>query len=226
MFRFIALTLTEKISINPLIGVDNTIIQLIDLNDNIKDKLMLKFLYWNDDYTNTNVFQWSCRNGHLEVAKWLVETFDDIDVHVDDEYVFRWSCYNGQLEVVKWLIETFDDINVHIKNDDAFRWSCKNDQLEVVKWLIETFDDINIHVWDDYAFEWSCTRGHLGVSKWLIAITGDIRQNDDNYLKIANNTKLYNLVEYICDRSPYYQCEYKDGKPIGYSIKEYINVKS
>ena len=38
MFRFNVLTSNRKIIINPLIGVDNTIIKLIDLNDNIKDK--------------------------------------------------------------------------------------------------------------------------------------------------------------------------------------------
>ena len=162
MFRFIALTSNREIVINPLIGVDNTIIQLIDLNDNIKRKLMLKFSCWGISYNNSDLFLLSCFRGHLEVAKWLIGTFDDIDVHINNDIAFRWSCING----------------------------------------------------------------HLEVSKWLITITRDIRQNDDNYLKISNDEKCYNLVEYICDQSPYYKCEYQDGKPIGYSIKEYINVKS
>ena len=193
MFRFIALTSNREIVINPLIGVDNTIIQLIDLNDNIKRKLMLKFSYWGVSCNNSDLFLLSCSRGHLEVAKWLIETFDDINVHVYSGKAFRLSCENGHLEVAKWLLETFGDIDVHAKND--------------------------------YAFIWSCYYGYLEVTKWLITITPNIRQNNDNYLKISNNYKRYNLVELICDQSPYYKCEYKDGKPIGYSIKEYINVK-
>ena len=193
MFRFIALTSNRKILINPLIGVDNTIIQLIDLNDNIKEKLELRYQYWYDHCTNTNLFRWCCFYDRLEVVKWLIETFDDIDVHTNNECAFRWSCENGYLEISKWLIETFNDIDVHANNEYAFRWSCR--------------------------------AGHLEVAKWLITIIPNIRQNDDNYLKIAYNKNLYNLVEYICDQSPYYKCEYKDGKLTGYSIKEYINVK-
>ena len=225
MFRFVALTSNRKILINPLIGVDNAIIQLIDLNDNIKDKLMLKFLYWNDDYTNTNVFQWSCRNGHLEVVKWLVETFDDIDVHAENEEAFILSCVHGYLEIAKWLFETFGDIDVHANNDEAFRYSCSYGHLEIVKWLVKTFDDIDVHIHNEEAFRRSCETGQLEVAKLLITIIPDIRQNNDNYLKIANDSARYNLTEYICDQSPYYKCEYKDGKPIGYTIKEYINIK-
>ena len=225
MFRFIALTSNRKILINPLIGVDNTIIQLIDLNDNIKEKLELRYQYWYDHCTNTNLFRWCCFYDRLEVVKWLIETFDDIDVHTNNECAFRWSCSSGHLEVAKLLVETFDDIDVHVNDEETFRWSCENGYLEISKWLIETFNDIDVHANNEYAFRWSCRAGHLEVAKWLITIIPNIRQNDDNYLKIAYNKNLYNLVEYICDQSPYYKCEYKDGKLTGYSIKEYINVK-
>ena len=53
-------------------------------------------------------FRWCCNNGHLDVAKWLVElgksTGNQIDIHVCNEYVFSWCCYYGHLEVAKWLI--------------------------------------------------------------------------------------------------------------------------
>ena len=68
-------------------------------------------------------FRLSCENGHIEVAKWLIElsqykNFGLINIHANNEYAFRYSCANGQLEVAKWLIElshdkTFGLINIH-----------------------------------------------------------------------------------------------------------------
>ena len=53
-----------------------------------------------------------CETGHLETSKWLIETFENIDIHADNEYAFRSSCSNGRLETSKWLIETFENIDI------------------------------------------------------------------------------------------------------------------
>lgn len=58
-------------------------------------------------------FQLSCGEGHLEIAKWLIDVVDKgiqknfmpINIHADDEYAFRVSCGNGHLEIAKWLDE-------------------------------------------------------------------------------------------------------------------------
>ena len=93
--------------------------------------------YYNFDIkTITDSFHLTCMNGHLEIAKWLINTFPNIDIHAEDEYAFRYSCYNGNLLIAKWLIEIFPNIDIHAYNEFAFRYSCIYNHLEVAKWLI------------------------------------------------------------------------------------------
>ena len=50
---------------------------------------------------NEEAFRWACRNGNLELAKWLYQIKPTIDVSAGNEYAFRYACINGHFEVVK-----------------------------------------------------------------------------------------------------------------------------
>ena len=79
-----------------------------------------------------SAFRWTCRNGQLEVAKWLLT--QGIDIHADNEVAFRYACYNGHLEVAKWLLT--QGVHIHADDEGAFRYACYNGYLEVAKWLV------------------------------------------------------------------------------------------
>src|SRR5438477_627703 len=73
---------------------------------------------------NEYAFRFSCRNGHLNVAQWLVDTFDDINIHIYDEFAFVSSCENGHLNVARWLVSRFKDINIYARNFYVFENIC------------------------------------------------------------------------------------------------------
>ena len=55
-------------------------------------------------------FRCACYNGHLEVIKYLCETFDDKRMNSSYKYYgFKCACENGHLDVVKYLCEKFKD---------------------------------------------------------------------------------------------------------------------
>jgi len=71
-------------------------------------------------------FIWNCENGHIDVAKWLLEiesnsfpyqpalsrtriSLGGVNIHADNECAFRWSCKNGHMNVAKWLLEIGSD---------------------------------------------------------------------------------------------------------------------
>ena len=68
---------------------------------------------------NEYAFQLSCKNGHLEIAKWLVDlgkqkNFTPINIHAENEYAYKWSYKNDHPEIVKLLVDTVGEgVKIH-----------------------------------------------------------------------------------------------------------------
>jgi hypothetical protein len=125
------------------------------------------------DVVQYNVFQSSCRNGQIEIAKWL-HKLGGIDIHANNELAFRWSCSEGHIEVAKWLYSLGGvDINALMNDnteDDAFQWSCKNGHVKVAKWLYSLLRGVDDFAIRQHAFRSSCINGHIKVAKWLYSL--------------------------------------------------------
>jgi hypothetical protein len=119
-------------------------------------------------------FRLSCRNGHLEVAQWLVEAFGltAADVCADYNAALRLSCQNGRLEVARWLVEAFGLTAEDVRADDnaALRYSCARGHLGVARWLVEAFGltAADARANDYHALRISCASGHFEVARWLV----------------------------------------------------------
>ena len=50
-------------------------------------------------------FIYACSCGYLEEAKWLVESYSQINVSACANEAFVSACANGHLEVAKWLVD-------------------------------------------------------------------------------------------------------------------------
>ena len=46
---------------------------------------------------NECAFRSACKNGHLEVAKWLLSIKTDINILIQNEYAFQFACQEGHL---------------------------------------------------------------------------------------------------------------------------------
>jgi hypothetical protein len=108
------------------------------------------------------LFEWACKNGQLEIAKWLVAEHN-IDVHVDNDNLFKLSCTAGQLQIAKWLA-TEHNADIHTGNEEVFKYSCKNGYTEIVKWLISEYD-VDIHAENEASLAMACQSGRIGIIK-------------------------------------------------------------
>ena len=86
----------------------------------------------------------ACKYGQLNIAKWLINDYPNINIHVYNDKAFKRSCYNEHFEIVQWLIEYANSIrspiDIHAQNERAIKLSFSNGQYHVTKWLIKTFD--------------------------------------------------------------------------------------
>ena len=68
-------------------------------------------------------FRYSCENGNLDVAKWLIElsrqpNYKLIDIHINNDSVFFWTCVEDHFDVATWLIELSNQPNFTPINDE------------------------------------------------------------------------------------------------------------
>lgn len=124
------------------------------------------------------IFRSVCANGYLITAKWLLETFPDIDI---TNYLFELCVRNGKLKVIKWLRENID--HKHVSR--YFTEVCEKGYLRMAKWIWEETKKCNethSSLFSDtltyqvcsidcylirHAFIKSCRNGHTHLAKWL-----------------------------------------------------------
>ena len=84
---------------------------------------------------NECAFRSACKNGHLEVAKWLLSIKTDINILIQNEYAFQFACQEGHLEVAKWLLSVKPDIDISANEEYAFKFACEKGNVNIAQWL-------------------------------------------------------------------------------------------
>lgn len=140
------------------------------VNNNDNYKFLISLLDYSKKSCKTwtgfkdNLFICAYKKGNMLVCNYLINKFDNINIHSNNEYAFQLSCKNNHFKIAKWLVdiasegsqENFTPINIHADNELAFKLSCEYDHLEIAKWLIELGVEVNMCTkWIDYkAIKW------------------------------------------------------------------------
>ena len=152
----------------------------------------------------TKLFNYLCKNGHLEDAQWLYQIKPSINISANNEEAFRFACHSGHLQVAQWLyeikpisiknrniniiervsrwlyyfiIQNNCVLNISAENEFAFRGACTNGHLEVAQWLYQIKPTLDI---SEEAFRNACYGGHLEVAQWLYQIKPTLNISECN----------------------------------------------
>lgn len=133
-------------------------------------------------YVNTrDVFEKTCENGHLEMAKWLHK--NNMMYHVKIDLVFESVCEKGYFELAEWLYNKFVINNC----SNSFKKACENGRLEIAKWL--KCKDETLYCTCDMLKK-ILKSGHYNIIKWLLETDIDIFVKNN---KIFTQLDLYIL---------------------------------
>lgn len=132
-----------------------------------------------------NTFETCCKNGYLDIIKWLYTILDKDIIHKNIYDLFFSTCSNGKYELAQWLytiiVEIKDIITISVtelsKNvNKSFMSIIAHGHFELAQWLysleLDTIKFKNI-VDLKNAFILSCLTGHLNLAKWIYDINNN-----------------------------------------------------
>lgn len=120
-------------------------------------------------------FIYTCKNGYLEVAKWILFLKPITYNYIDYNHLFQSVCYNGHIEILKWLLLLNPNIKISANGEMAFYKSCQKGHLHIVEWLLSIRPDIDISFENDRAFKIACQNGHIGIATWFSTLSKKYR---------------------------------------------------
>jgi ankyrin repeat protein len=118
---------------------------------------------------------WACKNGHIQIAKHLVEHgvnvfLKSVEFLVQNKIKIDWDAQlekaseTGDLKLIEILLENGADI--HTNNDAPLLWACSKNNVKAVKYLLKKGADPKVN--DNLALRWAYKEGYLEVVKCLM----------------------------------------------------------
>ncbi|KAF5684318.1 ankyrin protein 3 [Fusarium circinatum] len=123
-------------------------------------------------------FSWACENGHVGIARVLVER-DAQPIHVSESSYspLMLAAKNGHIDIARWLVNHDVDIHQEYKRETAICLASSNGHGEVVELLLDVGADLNTcGVKDIPILGLAAQKGHEKVVKLLLKRGANIEE--------------------------------------------------
>lgn len=162
-----------------------------------KDSIKDVYQGWN------GLFCCICGHGYTDIAKYLLEINENIDINYFGNKAFIMSCKNGHIDLAKWL---FSLKNNTLMYKEAFVLSCGNGFIDIAKWLIESTDITIDTDTCQLSFDAACKNGYLYVVIWIFELAKnanlfiDIHKDNEGAFRACCKSGYYELLLYLYDK--------------------------
>eukprot|EP00035_Acanthoeca_spectabilis_P028794 m.472128 g.472128 ORF g.472128 m.472128 type:complete len:793 (+) comp32149_c0_seq1:124-2502(+) len=151
----------------------------------------------------------SCRGGHLEICRYLVECNADVTVrNVNELVLLHMACFSGHLHVVKYLREVVKNMSIDCrstKGSTPLYLACMKNRLSIAQFLItECHADPTIGTNNGTCpLHIACKNGQLRVVQYLVkecGISMSVKTNDRwSAVHFAANAGHFEIVKFWVD---------------------------
>jgi len=151
-----------------------------------------------------NAFCHACLHGHLEVVKYLVETFhiSIYDERTRHHIAFHSACFKGHFKIVKYLVDNFKMTIYDVMgiNNIAFHDACRSGDLETVQFLVLNTD---IRIIDGMALWSACIMRHFHIATYLESEFRHKRDDLHKYVKCCfKSTSNVEIMSWYARKCP------------------------
>ena len=172
---------------NGHVDVTNWMLQLdfkiaLDVYDEFTENTTSSSNHNNNDYDDNsrnngalnanNSFYFVCFNGYLEMAKWMHEVRELIDMQINLESALLRSLSNKQFELADWLISAYQKIH-HLSDrfyEINFSSICMDNDFDIAEWIYRRNPHAGNNAITHAMMSRVCLAGHYKMAQWLYTI--------------------------------------------------------
>jgi len=128
-----------------------------------------------------------CKRGQYHILKLLLTTYNNIDVHFENDVLFKIACMHGHIETLRVIVASKDkhrDISQY-----AYEYgiiiATKSGHLHTVEFILSLFEDINF-AFLNRMFLCACFYHRYHIAKFIMLYVGN------NSCKLGEYDDLYN----------------------------------